>query len=136
MNKAQQIKIFPATKLSIFSIKKQVDDLTANRVTRLGMRIGLAALGFSLLIISIKISKLPPEIPLFYSRPYGVERLASSWWLGVLPMISLLVQIISMRFAGGVMKEDKLLAQILVINGALVSLMSLYTLVKIVWLVT
>jgi hypothetical protein len=136
MIKPQQIKIFSVNKLSLFSIKKQMDYLTANQVTRLGMRVGLTTLGLSLLVISFSLTKLPPEIPLFFSQPYGVERLASSWWLGILPLINLLVQVISMRFAGSIIEEDELLAQILVVSGALVGLMSFYTMIKIVWLVT
>lgn len=136
MIKPQQIKIFPASRPSLFSLKKQMDDLANNQVTRLGMRLGLTALGLSLVIIGLKLTKLPPEIPLFFSRPYGAERLATSWWLGILPLISIVVQAISMRFAGSIMEEDELLAQILVMSGALVSLMSFYTLLRIIWLVT
>lgn len=134
--KIQQTKIFPSSKPSLLSMKQQMDSLAGNQVTRLGMRVGLTVLGLSVLVFSVSFTKLPPEVPLFFSRPYGEERLVFGWVLGLLPLISLIIQSISMRFAGSVIEEDELLAQLLVGTGTLVSLMCFFALVKIVLLVT
>ncbi len=135
MTPPKQINIFEKEKLSFSSVLKQMDSLVLDETTKLGMRLGLGSLGLGLIILGICFYKLPPEVPLYYSRPYGEERLASSLSLWLLPLISLVVQVITMRGAGVLLEKDKLLAQILVFGGALVSMMMLISLVKIIWLV-
>ncbi len=135
MKKYQQSKIFPGSRQSLTSIKKQIDGLAVDPATKLGMRAGLGSLGLSLIILGLMFTKLPPEIPLWFSRPYGPERLAANWTLALLPLISLVVQVISMRGAGAVIEEDKLMAQILIWAGTIVAIMNLIAVVKIVMLV-
>lgn len=38
-------------------------------------------------IFGLKFSKLPPQIPLFYSAPWGKNQLAELWMIGFLPII-------------------------------------------------
>ncbi len=135
MRRVKQIKIFEGDRPSLSSVIKQIDNLATDETTKLGMRLGLASLGLSLIILALSFYKLPPEVPLYYSRPYGQERLASSLSLWLLPGISLVIQLIAMRGAGTVLEKDKLLAQILVWSGGLVGMMVLVSLVKIIWLV-
>lgn len=126
MVKYKQVEIF----------KNQVDNLATNQATKLGMRFGLGALGVSLIYLGIRFHQLPPEVPLWYSRPYGAERLIVNYWLGLLPLVSLIVQVITMQTAGAVIETDKLLAQILVWVGSITSVLNLIALVKIISLVT
>lgn len=53
-------------------------------------------LGFGLLLILIQLVaigltwvQLPPQIPLFYSLPYGFGQLASMYWIFLIPSLSL-----------------------------------------------
>ncbi|MFH1280012.1 MAG: hypothetical protein ABII08_00185 [Candidatus Beckwithbacteria bacterium] len=135
MKKVQQIKIFPKKKLSFGSIKTQIDSLVLDSVSRTGMRLGFIVLGLSVVILAWYWLRLPPEVPLLFSKPYGESQLISVWGLLMLPVFSLMIQIICVRWAIQVLDEDKLLAQLLIWIGSLVSLMNLISLVKVIGLV-
>jgi hypothetical protein len=60
----------------------------------------------------------------------------SVWGLWLLPGIGLVVEMASISWAGRVFEEDKLLGQVLIWTGGLVSLMAGISLIKIVWLVS
>ncbi|MBU1085670.1 MAG: hypothetical protein ABIJ43_05120 [Candidatus Beckwithbacteria bacterium] len=135
MKKVQQIKIFPKKKLSFGSIKTQIDSLVLDSVSRTGMRLGFIVLGLSVVILAWHWLRLPPEVPLLFSKPYGESQLISVWGLLMLPVFSLMIQIICVRWAIQVLDEDKLLAQLLTWIGSLVSLMNLISLVKVIGLV-
>src|SRR3989344_4004255 len=49
----------------------------------------LAAASFYL--VFSKIQNLPPQIPLWYSRVWGTERLASPGWLFLIPTLIIIV---------------------------------------------
>lgn len=135
MKKSQQIKIFPKKKASFGLIKTQIDNLVLDPVAKLGMRLGFVSLGLGVIVLAFYWFRLPPEVPLLFSRPYGEGRLISVWGLAVLPIFGMIIQAVSLRWAGSVLEEDKLLAQIIVWIGALVSMMSLISLTKVVGLV-
>lgn len=132
--KTQQIKIFPKNKVSLSLIKIQIDSLTADGSAKIGMKVGFIGLGLSVIGLAIYWLRLPPEVPLLFSRPYDQSQLISVWGLLILPMFSLVTQIISVRWAGQILNEDRLLAQILVWIGALISLMNLISLIKVIGL--
>ena len=134
MKKAEQTKIFPA-KPSYQAIKTQIDNLAIDRITKLALRIGFLSLGLGFLILALAWFKLPPEVPLLYSQPYGESQLISVWGLWLLPITSLIVELISIRSAGAVIEEDKLLAQILTFSGSIVAIMGLIGLIRIILLV-
>ncbi len=136
MKKSIQTRIFPETKLSLKTIKKQVDTLTTDPTTKLGLRVGLVTIGAGLVALALGWRKLPPEVPLLYSRPYGESQLMSAWGLWLLPGLSLVVELIAMRLAGTMIEEDKLLAQILIWSAGLMGAMALISLLKIIFLVT
>ena len=51
------------------------------------MIIGL--LGANILMIGLfiwRLSKLPPQIPLFYSQPWGEDQITDSWMIIILPL--------------------------------------------------
>ncbi len=122
-------------KPSLGMIKQQIDSLVVDPATKLGLRVGFLSLGLQVLILGAMFNRLPPEVPLLYSQPYGESQLVSSWGLGLLPGFSLLIQLVSIKSAENFIETDKLLAQILSWVGGLTSLMALITLVKIMFLV-
>ena len=134
--KISQMGIFPKKNSSLKSIKDQMDVLAGNWVTKLGLRISFVNIGLSLLILALSFHRLPPEIPLLYSHPYGEGRLVLAWKLWMLPLTSLGITVISMRMAGEEIEKDKLLSQVIIGASGLVSLMSLISVVKVVFLVT
>lgn len=125
----------PKTKPSFKAIKNQIDSLAVDPVTKLGSRVGFMALGLGFLILAVSWRGLPPEVPLLYSQPYGESQLISVWGLWLLPGLGLIIESVSIRVAGSIIEEDKLLAQILTWIASLVAIMSLVSLIKIILLV-
>lgn len=125
-------------KLSRFDfkiVKQQVDNLAVDKTTKFGLRLLFLSLGLSLLWLAGWWHRLPPEIPLLYSRPYGEGRLVSQWNLWLLPTASFFINLISIKIAGNLIKTDKLLAQILILSGMIANIMALITLIRIILLI-
>jgi len=125
MKKIEQIKIY----------YKQVDNLALDKTAKIGLKIVFLSLAGNFLWLAAWWHKLPPEVPLLYSRAYGEGRLISQWGLWLLPGSSLIINLISIRLAGSLIEKDKLLAQILVWLAVLTNMMALVGLIKIVLLV-
>ncbi|MBI2326896.1 hypothetical protein HYU92_01110 [Candidatus Curtissbacteria bacterium] len=77
-------------------------------------------------------SKLPPEIPLYYSRPWGENVLSPPVGLWLLPGIGLVCLIINFLIETFLISENKFLSRILAIFCFLVALTTLYGTFKIV----
>lgn len=79
---------------------------------------------------------LPPQVPLWYSKPWGDERLASPWFL-LLPLLSsVIVYIVNLtavvQFAG----NHLLFVRVLLLTSLLISLLSGIMVIRIVTLVS
>lgn len=79
---------------------------------------------------------LPPMVPLWYSRPWGTDQLASPYWLFILPLASLFLYGISFVVSMYVTAEYLIFTQMLFLSSLLVSLLSFISLLKILFLVT
>lgn len=122
-------------RVNLASIREEIDGLAQDNVVKAGMRLGFGCLGLSLIVLGLAFKKLPPEVPLWFSKPYGEEQLAPVWGLGLVPLVSLVIQLASIRGAGRLLEEEKLMSQILAWLGGVVGLMGLITVVQIVRLV-
>ncbi|MGB9706610.1 MAG: hypothetical protein ACPLXP_00845 [Microgenomates group bacterium] len=78
---------------------------------------------------------LPPELPLFYSRPWGKEQLTTPFGLFILPALSLIVFFINLAFISFTPQEEKLIPKMLEVATAVFNLLCLVTLIKIIFLV-
>lgn len=83
-------------------------------------------------LILVSIGKLPPQIPLFYSRPWGEAMLAPGVYLWILPLVATLSVIVNFITGDLVAAQNKFLARVLTIFSLLVCLTILYTEVKII----
>ena len=135
MKKTKQLVIFPRTGFSFKLTKEQLDSLSAKPLARLGMRISFLAIGLSLVGLGLSWRKLPPEVPMLYSLPYGESQLVKAWNLLILPGLALLINAVCLKIASLVLDEEELLAEILVWIGCLIAIMETITLIKIIWLV-
>ena len=129
---ATQTKLFPASAPSLKLIKEEIDQLSTDPTAKLGLRLGFLGLGASLLLLAIAWYKLPPELPLLYSRPYGQDQLINYWQIWLLPLIAGLIEIIAVRSASSLIEKDKLLTHILVWSATLITLMILITIIQTV----
>lgn len=109
----------------------RIKDKTSKAV----LQLGLAFFGLQLLAWLFFWKKLPPEVPLFYSRPWGQKQLVGPIILAILPGFSLLVMTINLIFASIIISKQKLAGQLLITFGTIFSFFCLVTLAKIILLV-
>jgi len=80
-------------------------------------------------------NQLPPEIPLFFSRPWGGSWLTSSSSIFILPLFSLITLLTNYFLALFYHQRKLLLSQLLVIFAFIISLFSTVSILKIISLV-
>ena len=76
--------------------------------------------------------RLPAEIPLWFSRPWGQAQLANKEWIIVLPGSLIGITLITLLVAGMVYREEKLLARMVIGGMGLVGFLLIYALIKII----
>jgi hypothetical protein len=81
-------------------------------------------------------NQLPPEIPLFFSRPWGEAWLSSSSSIFILPLFSLVVLLINYSLALFYYQRKPIISQLLVVFAFVISLFSAISVLKIISLVT
>jgi len=86
-------------------------------------------------IIFIYLDKLPPELPLYYSRPWGKDQLVPPRYLFLLPATSVSILFVNLFFITFLAKLT-LLSISLLISSSLYSFLSFYTLIKIINLIS
>lgn len=89
----------------------------------------------SFLCIFLRIGKLPPLVPLWFSRPWGADQLAHPYWLFLLPVGSVIIYAINRTLSVLFSSEYLIFAQVAFLTSLLISLLSFVTLVKILTLV-
>ncbi len=79
--------------------------------------------------------KLPTKIPLWFSRPWGEERLTHPALLLIPILVSVLVYVGNIMAANKFTLEHPLFTRILFLTSTTVSLMSMYIILKILTLI-
>lgn len=87
-------------------------------------------------LLFFKFNDLPPEIPLYYSRPWGDAQLANVSSIFILPALSLGVLIINNILAVFFLKSVQLLSRLLVITTLAFAFISAVAVFQIIWLIT
>ncbi len=87
-------------------------------------------------LILVSWNRLPPAIPLFYSRPWGEPMLTSPIFLWILPAIGLAVTIVNFSLSIFAFSKNRFLTQVLVTFCLVVAFATLYDAVKIIGLLT
>jgi len=87
-------------------------------------------------IILVLFSQIPEKVPLFYSLPWGNDRLAPGHMLFILPGLSLAILLVNIVISVFFIKSEKFLSLCLTWSSCLVSIFSLITLAQIIFLVT
>ena len=82
-----------------------------------------------------RYNDLPPEIPLFYSRPWGAEQLANSSQIFLLPVSSFIVLMLNIFFSVFLLRTNSLLSKLLIITSLVFSAFALIAIVRSVSLV-
>lgn len=85
--------------------------------------------GVGLLVVFGK--RLPPEVPLLYSRPWGQEQLVNSVWLWLLPVAGAMVGA-GITIWGDKLVKDKILAMVIWATALAVQIVLGFGLLRIV----
>lgn len=91
-----------------------------------------AALTTLLLVVFLQ-KKLPPQVPLLYGAAEGEGQLVSSWGLTIPSLVSILVIILNAALAS--FSKDDFARKTLVLMALVVTLFSIVTTLKIIFLV-
>lgn len=112
------------------------EQLSANWLVSFIHKCILLFFSFSLIMIIMRWKLLPPAVPLWYSRPWGVEQLARPFWLFLLPIGGLLVYGVNVWLSLFLLHQYPVFTRVLFLSSLLVNLLCLLTLINILFLVT
>ena len=87
-------------------------------------------------LILFSWDKLPPQIPFFYSKPWGEQMLVSPVALWILPGSCVLLVILNFSIVIFWIKKNMFIWRVLIIFSLLISFVTLYDAVKIISLLT
>ena len=107
------------------------------RILRPSNPIALLSLVILILLTSYLISRVeqyPPEIPLWYSRVWGPERLANPFWLWLIP--TLMVLVLTVNHIISKMLKSTSLIRIITWSSVIFGVILSYSLIKILLLVS
>lgn len=91
------------------------------------------AAGMGLVVVFGKM--LPPELPLWYSRPWGTAQLASPGWLWIVPGLALISLAASGVAHRMMIKSDPIMAVVICATDIVVQLLAILGLVRILFLI-
>lgn len=87
-------------------------------------------------LIAVSFGRLPGEIPIFYSRPWGDEILGAPVFISILPMSGFIALFLNFLMFRLFAKDDVFLERVLSIFTLTVNVMAFWGLFKIVSLLT
>lgn len=117
-------------------MKKKILKLWRFEKFKIATRTFLLFFIVSILIIVFKWQKLPSEVPLYYSLPWGEEQLVTPLSLFILPLTSFFVFIFNFFLASIFLEKEPWLCRVLILTGIIFSFLSMFTLIKIIFLIT
>jgi len=98
------------------------------------IRINLLLISLQVVLIVAFFFRLPPQIPLFFSQPWGELQLSQPFFLVVLPLLSFTLLITNTLLATVFLDKEAFLSQVLVVGSTFVSLFNLIAIIKILTL--
>lgn len=122
--------------VSSLSLRDYLVSLWKDPVAGLGLRISLLFIALFGILLVFFFWRLPPELPLFYSRPWGTAQLVPTSFLFVLGVGLSLLVILHAVFAALVLNSEPLLSSLLVWTGALVAFLVDVTVLRVFLLVS
>lgn len=108
------------------------EKFTSDKAIKTGVAGVVMVLGYLLILVGVFWSKLPPEIPLFYSLPWGEQWLVDKSGLLVLTASMTVLIIIDLIAAYKIYKSEGLLARYLVFGCLTVLILMAINLTKII----
>lgn len=135
MKKPRQLSFLSKEEFSLEEAKKGIRLVWEEKVLRVIIYITFLLIFINFLGFGLFFSSLPPQVPLFYSQPWGEEQLVAPYWLVILPIGSFFVFLLNNFLAIYFIRGQKILSWILMGTSLGTAIISLITLVKIISLV-
>lgn len=129
------MKIFSPFIATNKKIRAELIALTTTPLLRGVLLLPIALIFVMLLILVFYVKRLPPQVPIYYSRPWGEEQLAPAFMLLLLPLGSLIWYILSILLIHFQTKEYRVFSQLILLVQAVVCVMALLTELNILQLV-
>ncbi len=82
-------------------------------------------------LILVSWTKLPPQLPIFYSKPWGEQMLANKLAIGILPGLTIIFVAINWAVAR-FLKQEPFLYRVLMVFSAILAFAALYDATKII----
>lgn len=120
----------------LFKPPREVSSLKKGKVFQVSISLSLFFWVAQIGLIAFFWRFLPPQVPLFFSRPWGEEQLVPRLGLLLFPSACLLVFLLNSTIAGLAPKEERLISQTLIIATAIFSLLCFISLGQIIRLIT
>jgi len=130
------MKLFSSLSATVKNEVAELKKLHVNTIIRYTSIFTLVFICSSILILFLSWNKLPTEVPLWYSKPWGKDRLANPLWLFLLPGASFFWYIINALLSIHITKEHLVFSQILFLSSLLGSIFSCVTLSMIIWIIS
>ena len=86
--------------------------------------------------IALYWKKLPPEIPIFYSMPWGSQMLGRTAFIWLIPFLNLILTLFNLSLAITILKGNKFLSTVLVSTCLLIGFIAFYSVIKTVTLLS
>ena len=116
------------------------DIITGSFFSQRSMKIvlygGAILIGIQILLLILKWGNLPPQLPLYYSRPWGDEQIAPRLFVSIFPIISIICLLINTMLARVFFYTENLLSTVLLWSAMLVVILSSIGFIKILFLVS
>jgi len=116
-------------------IGHEAQSFSKDRLKSSVLILGVASVLLQGALIFFSWGNLPPQIPIFYSRPWGEMILAQKFFILVLPLVTFVSLTINYFMITFLTRNNLFLSRILIIFSFLVSVMALYDVFKIVSLI-
>lgn len=135
LNNRSQHQSLPSKKIQTSFIRNVNDGFFNDRMRSWGYVVCFISTAIQVLLIIFSWSKLPSEVPLFYSLPWGNDVLTKPIFLWVLPILTLAFAFVNFLIIKSNI-HNRFISNILVMTLIVVSFMNAFGVIKIISLLT
>lgn len=114
-------------------MRKVIQLALQDEMSRRGLGFALFFLFINLALLGLFWFRLPPQVPLFYSHPWGEEQLANPYFLFIFPASILLISVANLIVTS--FSEEQFLKRTLILTSSLYAFLSLFALARILFIV-
>ena len=131
MSKPKQLKFFSSSGPTFFRLDEDIKKLSVDRSSYWAIRITLILLVAVLVLILFFYHRLPEQIPMFYSRPWGTDQLVNKNYVYFFFAAMFVFSAVNWVLASRNKSTNPVISQIFVWTSFIIVLMGMIDLVKI-----